>query len=125
MEPHDIQKALSRLPTTAKDADAAFAKLAPFNHGGIFVGRFSRQTPWERHPQGDEFVHVLDGEVELTVLTEHEPVCVTLRAGSIFVVPQGLWHRQVAQTRTAALLSATPTPTDISAAKDPRGPKGT
>jgi quercetin dioxygenase-like cupin family protein len=124
MEPHDIQKALSHLPTTAKGAEAAFAKLATFNQGGIFVGRFSGQTPWERHSQGDEFVHVLNGEVELTILTDHESVYVMLRAGSIFVVPQGLWHRQVARTRMAALLSATPTPTDISTAQDPLGPKG-
>jgi hypothetical protein len=111
MEPHDIREALSRLPTTAEGAEAAFVKLAAFNHGGMFVERFSGPTPWERHSQGDEFVHVLDGEVGLTVFTEHEPVDMALRASSIFVVPQGLWHRQVARTGTATLLSATPTPT--------------
>jgi quercetin dioxygenase-like cupin family protein len=53
------------------------------------------------------------------VLTDGEPVRVTLRAGSVFVVPQGLWHRQVARA-AVTLLTATPTPTDISTADDPR-----
>lgn len=108
--------------TTDAEAGAAFARLEPFNHGGIFVGRFVGPTPWERHPHGDELLYVLDGEVELTVLTEGDPVHVTLRAGSIFVVPQGLWHRQLART-TVTLVSATPTPTDQSTADDPRNEK--
>jgi hypothetical protein len=40
-------------------------------------------------------------------------------AGSIFVVPQGLWHRPVARA-AATLLSATPKPTEVSCAEDPR-----
>ncbi len=126
MEAHDVRAAVDRLSplsiteaTTEADAKAAFARLDSFDHGGIFVGRFSGTSPWERHPQGDELVHVLDGEVDLTVLTDGEPVRVTLRAGSVFVVPQGLWHRQVARA-VVTLLTATPTPTDISTADDPR-----
>ena len=126
MEAHDVRAAVDRLSelriteaTTEAEANAAFARLDSFNHGGIFVGRFSGPTPWERHPHGDELVHVLDGEVDLTVLTDGEPVRVTLRAGSLFVVPQGLWHRQIAHT-AVTLLTATPTPTDLSTADDPR-----
>ena len=116
MEPHDLASALDRLPALT---DPAFTQLDPFNHGGIFIGRFSGHTPWERHPGGDELVHVLDGEVELTVLTENAPVHVTLRGGSVFVVPQGLWHRQHARA-PVTMLTATPTPTDTSMADDPR-----
>jgi quercetin dioxygenase-like cupin family protein len=105
--------------TTAEEAGAAFPQLASFNEGGIFVGRYSGQPPWERHPKADELLHVLDGEVEVTVLTDAGPVHATVRAGSIFVVPQGLWHRPVARA-AATLLSATPKPTEVSFAEDPR-----
>jgi quercetin dioxygenase-like cupin family protein len=103
-------------------ASTPFSKLASFNHGGVFLGRFSGQTPWERHRHGDELVQVLGGEVDLTVMTARKRVHVTLRTGGIFVVPRGLWHRQLARTEVT-LLSATPTPTDMSFADNPRSNK--
>jgi uncharacterized cupin superfamily protein len=88
MKAHDIRAVLSGVPgltitasTTAEEADASF------NEGGIFVGRYFGQPPWERHPKADELLHVLDGEVDVAVLTDDGPVHVTVRAGSIFVVP--------------------------------------
>jgi quercetin dioxygenase-like cupin family protein len=103
-------------------ASTPFTKLAAFNQGGIFVGRFTGQTPWERHRHGDELVQVLAGEVDLTVMTAGRPTHVTLGPGGIFVVPRGRWHRQYART-DVTLLSATPTPTDMSFADDPRSTK--
>src|SRR5262245_33285357 len=104
--PHRIDVALQRLPAlkpsarpAARNGDPSFAstpfvKLASFEHGGVFVGRFKGQTPWERHRRGDELVQVLAGEVRLTLLEASGPVQITLPAGSVFVVPRGLWHRQ-------------------------------
>ena len=130
MEAHDLRAALDSLPalsitpsTTDADAKAAFAKLDEFNNGGVFVGSFSGETPWERHRGGDELVHVLQGEVEITILTETGAERLTLRTGSVVVVPRGLWHRQHARVRTT-LLTATPTPTDTSLADDPRADAG-
>jgi|SRR5262245_8340775 len=134
MEPHDLKILLNRVsqvkmtsPAGAQRGNTAFAstpftKLAAFNHGGVFLGRFTGEAPWERHRHGDELVQVLDGEVDLTVMTPRRPIHVTLRAGGIFVVPRGLWHRQHARTEVT-LLSATPRPTDISFADDPRSNK--
>ncbi|PYM27845.1 MAG: hypothetical protein DMD78_01370 [Candidatus Rokuibacteriota bacterium] len=124
MEAHDLQasrRALSRrkLKGTAAFASTPFAKLASFNRGGVFVGRFTGHTPWERHRHGDELVQILEGQVDLTVLGTRRPVHVTLRAGGMFVVPRGRWHRQYARN-TVTLLSATPTPTEVSFADDPR-----
>jgi len=62
---------------------------------------------------------ILEGQVDLTVLGTRRPVHVTLRAGGMFVVPRGRWHRQYARN-TVTLLSATPTPTEVSFADDPR-----
>jgi quercetin dioxygenase-like cupin family protein len=115
----------SKLASRSRDlphatfAGTPFAKLAAFNHGSLFVGRFTGQAPWERHPHGDELVHVLDGEVDLTVMTGRRTRRVTLRAGHLVVVPRGLWHRQHARSEVT-ILSATPTPTDVSLAGDPR-----
>ncbi len=82
--------------------------------------RFSGQTPWERHPDGDELLHVLEGEIDITVLTDGGRVEKTVPAGSVFVVPRGLWHRQLPQP-TVMLLCATPTQTtEVSFADDPR-----
>ena len=122
MKAHDIRAAPELTitsSTTGEEADAAFPQLASFNEGGVFVGRYSGQPPWERHPKADELLHVLDGEIDITVLTDDGPVPVTVRAGSIFVVPRGLWHRPVARV-AATLLSVTPKPTEVSFAEDPR-----
>jgi Mannose-6-phosphate isomerase len=94
--------------------------LAPFNQCTLGVVRFSGETPWERHPDGDELLYILDGEISVTILTDGGPVRATVSAGSIFVVPRDLWHRQLAQTG-ATLLFATPTEkTENSWAEDPR-----
>lgn len=123
---HDIGSALSATPpltiterTTADDADAAFRTLTTFNLCTVNVGRFSGQSPWERHTRGDELLHILDGEVDITVLTDSGPVQRRIEAGSVFVCPRGLWHRQHSAAGVTALY-ATPTPSDISFAEDPR-----
>ena len=42
---------------------------------------YTGQTPWERHPDGDELLLALDGELEVTTLTDDGPVTRKLRAG--------------------------------------------
>ena len=110
-----------RTPETP-DAEvrAAFAVLAPFRDGSIFAGSFSGETKWERHGRGDELVHVLDGAAELTIMTADGPETVQLRAGMLVVVPQGHWHRFRVPERVT-VLTATPQPTEHTAADDPRG----
>ena len=127
MKAHDIRAALSGLPeltitssTTEEEADAAERRLASFNQCMVGLVRYSGQPPWERHPNADELLHVLDGEIDITVLTDHGPVQATACGGSIFVVPQGLWHRTLARA-TVALLYVTPAEgNEHSFAEDPR-----
>jgi mannose-6-phosphate isomerase-like protein (cupin superfamily) len=120
---HDLRQALSALATgtvtTAQEDAAAFPRLASFNDGAIYVGRFAGQTPWERHPDADELLYVLDGAVDITLLTERGPAQVSVAAGSAFVVPRGLWHRQWARP-SVTLLAAVPDNSEISEADDPR-----
>lgn len=105
--------------TTDAEAKAAFATLAPFRDGSIFAGSFSGESPWERHQNGDELVHVLDGATTLTIMTAEGPRSFAMTAGMLIVVPRGHWHRFHASDRVT-VLSATPQPTDHTSAEDPR-----
>jgi len=125
--PVDLRGLLAALPTlaitaetTAAEADAAVRSIGWMNERLLGVMRFSGQTPWERHPDGDEMLQVLDGEVEITVLTATGSERVTARAGSLFICPQGLWHRQFAAA-PVTILYATPVETsEVSFEDDPR-----
>lgn len=109
-----------RVDTPADEVRAAFAALAPFRDGSIFAGRFSGQTTSERHRKGDELVHVLEGAATLTIMTDAGPQSFPLSAGMLIVVPEGRWHRFEAPDGVT-VLSATPQPTEHTAAADPRG----
>src|SRR5262249_12100766 len=122
----DVRAALSGVPelvisanTTGEEAGAAFPRLGSLNQSGLYAGRFSGLSPWERHTTADELLHVLEGEVEITTLTDDRPVRNMLGAGSVFVCPRGLWHRQYSANGVLEF-SATPQPTEVSLADDPR-----
>jgi mannose-6-phosphate isomerase-like protein (cupin superfamily) len=126
MEALNITSILNKIPvlnitanTTAEEADGAFGEIAKFEQYTLGVMRFSGLTPWEKHDH-DEMLHILDGEVEVTILTEGEPAQFSVSAGSVCIVPKGLWHRQLPKP-VVTLLSATSThTTKISFADDPR-----
>jgi mannose-6-phosphate isomerase-like protein (cupin superfamily) len=105
--------------TPADQVKAAFAVLAPFRDGSVFAGRFAGETAWERHGGGDELVQVLDGAATLTIMAADGPEVLALSAGKLIVVPQGHWHRFEAPDGVT-VLSATPQPSEHSAAADPR-----
>lgn len=123
----DIQKVLDGLTpldarrpdTTAEEADAAFATLAPLGDGGVFAGSFTGNSPWERHRQGDELVHVLAGWTRLFIMMEDGPEELRLDGGMLTVVPRGRWHRFEAPDGVT-VLTVTPQPTDHTDAEDPR-----
>jgi uncharacterized cupin superfamily protein len=123
----DIERELAKLPvlrgrtpdTPEAEADKAFAALAGFGDGGLFAGSFEGESPWERHRNGDELVHILKGRTRLTVLTDEGAQVLEMTAGMLTVVPQGCWHRFHAP-EGVTVMTATPHPTDHSTAEDPR-----
>ncbi|MGB8684871.1 MAG: cupin domain-containing protein [Candidatus Binatus sp.] len=127
LKEHDLRAALREVPhlnitadTTAQEANAAVRNVAKIGNLTLGVMSYTGLTPWERHPDGDELLLALDGELEVTVLTDEGPVTRKLRAGEAFVCPQGLWHRQLA-AKSVSMLYGTPTDTtEISMADDPR-----
>ena len=53
-----------RTPETPEAArKGAFARLAPYRDGAIFTAKFSGNSPWERHPNGDEIVQIAEGAI--------------------------------------------------------------
>lgn len=100
-----------RTPQTTS-AVGSSARLALYRDGAIFTTKFAGKAAWERHMQGDELVHVLDGSATLEIVAgDGPPESFAIRAGTVAIVPQGAWHRfQSAEGVT--LMTATPLPTD-------------
>ncbi len=126
MEPHDIPAVLKDLPaleitaaTTEAEAVDAMRVIASFNQCMVGVVRFAGETPWERHPD-EELLHVLEGAVDVTVLTDTAAVETTVRAGSTFIVPGGLWHRQMPRPSVALMFITSKDGNEASTADDPR-----
>jgi mannose-6-phosphate isomerase-like protein (cupin superfamily) len=122
MKAHDLYSVMQGPPQwTDEDADgkATFWMPQGFGGGALWVGRWQGRSPWELHPDSDELLHVLEGEVQVTVLTERGPEHETVRAGSVFVVPRGAWHRQEARAPVVQY-GVTPGRTQHSSAEDPR-----
>lgn len=127
MTAQDIGKALNAVPelnitehTTGEEASAAVGHLGWLGDHGLGVMRYSGQTPWERHPDGDELLHALDGDVEVTVLTDEGPVRTNVSEGSVFVCPRGLWHRQLPKPKVTMFYATPIRTTEVSFADDPR-----
>ena len=130
LEAHDLRAALREVPhltitdsTTGEDADAAVRNVAKLDQLTLGVMSYTGQTPWERHSGADELLYALEGELEVTVLTDNGPVHETLRAGSAFVCPQGLWHRQLARKSVSMLYGTAVETSEVSMEEDPREPK--
>jgi len=109
-----------------RKASGGFATLAPFRDGNIFSAKFAGDRAWERHPNGDELVHVVDGSTTLHIMTEEGPQSYALSAGMVVIVPQGAWHR-FHSPEGVSLVTATPKPTEHLTVdvEDPRSLTGT
>ncbi|ODR95208.1 hypothetical protein AUC70_05780 [Methyloceanibacter stevinii] len=98
----------------------AITVLGLCNGSLIGLVRFSGQTAWERHPAGDEFLHILAGKTHITVLAEGGPMRFTAEAGSAVVVPRGLWHSQCPDSEVTTMFITPAAGSERSMKKDPR-----
>ena len=94
-----------------RKASGAFATLAPFRDGNVYCAKFSGDAAWERHPNGDEIVQIVDGATTLYLMTEDGPQSFALSAGMVAIVPQNTWHRFHAPDGVS-IVTATPRPTE-------------
>jgi mannose-6-phosphate isomerase-like protein (cupin superfamily) len=101
-----------RTPQTSADRAGTSAQLAPYGNGALFTTKFTGTGAWERHLQGDELVHILDGSTLLDIVDGDGPTqSLSLRGGMIAIVPRGAWHR-FRSPEGVTLMTATPLPTD-------------
>jgi mannose-6-phosphate isomerase-like protein (cupin superfamily) len=101
-----------RTPTTP-DAEkkGAFARQADYRDGGIFTVKFAGTSAWERHPNGDEIVQIVDGATTLHLITDEGRQSVALKAGMLAVLPRGTWH-QFEAPGGVCVMTTTPQPTE-------------
>jgi len=99
--------------TTAEESSAAFAEVADYRDGGVFVGHWAGATEWERHPVADEIVMVLEGATTIFFLDADGEESAHLGSGDLVIVPRGTWHR-FETPNDVKLMSVTPQPTDHS-----------
>jgi mannose-6-phosphate isomerase-like protein (cupin superfamily) len=107
--------------TPPADREGALARLAPYRDSAINVAKFSGEGPWERHPNGDEIVQVIDGAATMHIMFDDGPQSYPLTPGTVVIVPQGKWHRFEAPDGVS-LMTTTPQPTQhlTFAIDDPR-----
>jgi mannose-6-phosphate isomerase-like protein (cupin superfamily) len=97
--------------TTRAERQGSSRNVGGYRDGAIFVTKFAGEGAWERHRNGEEIVHIIDGDTVVHLITEGgEPEALELRAGMIAIVPQGAWHRFSSPGVT--LMTVTPQPTD-------------
>jgi len=114
---HSITQTISR-PSDWQQGGAEFWILSKINGGNSWIGRYSGTSPWEMHPDGDEFFYLLDGEVEITLLVNDTPERTVISSGQTFVIPRGVWHRQHSSC-PVVMLGATTGETRHSVAENP------
>ena len=118
-EPVDLSAAYDALTfvgdrtpdSTDAELAGAFAEVADSQMGAVFIGHYAGDSQWERHGHGDEYVSVIDGETEMTMIIDGEDVTHTMTAGQFVIVPQGTWHR-FHTPDAVKVMTITPQPTD-------------
>jgi len=114
VQPHNLVDALKGI------GEVEFKQLDAFNRGnvGVYWAR-TGVSPWERHPDDEELLYVIEGHVTIEILTDTERVEVSVPEGSAFVVPRNHWHRHKVEDIVKEMY-VTPGKSDTSFADDPR-----
>jgi len=95
--------------TTEKEVFEAFSPLGKgdFKNADIYFGGFDGNAGWERHPAGDELVHIIAGTTEFDIIVDDEIETFELAAGNLLIVPKACWHRFRSQDGVT-VMTATP-----------------
>ncbi len=83
----------SQTTAAEREESRSFARLMPYRDGTIFITKFAGAGHWERHPNGDEIVQIIDGTTTLHVVSDGRSETFNLSGGALVVIPQGAWHR--------------------------------
>lgn len=75
--------------------------IADFNNNEIMVAKFLGEFPFHLHDDTDDFFLVIDGQMVMDIEGEASHV---VRAGEVFIVPQGITHRPRAETECTVMI---------------------
>lgn len=79
--------------------------------GHVLIQQFEFEEAWptwEMHPEGDEFVYLLEGDTDMLLFENGKEERVNVSTpGEYVVVPRGVWHTAQPKERTR-LLFVTP-----------------
>ncbi|MEL7494653.1 MAG: cupin domain-containing protein [Cyanobacteria bacterium J06554_11] len=104
----------------AAHSQGSFLNLVEFNGHPVGACDIVGTSPvWEMHPDTDELFYVIEGTFEATLITDAGETHHVAAAGSMLVIPKGVWHRPAAPDG-AKLIYLTPGKTLHSEAADPR-----
>lgn len=73
-------------------AGGGIEEIGTLNGAAVGVSRMTSHVQWERHPGGDELLHVVEGRLHLRIIDGDETVESEVGPGEIAIVPKGLWH---------------------------------
>ena len=81
--------------TTEAEVFKAFKSLGRgnFKDANVYFGGFDGNAGWERHPAGDELVHIIAGSTKFDIIVGDEIETLNLQAGNVVIVPKATWHR--------------------------------
>ena len=100
-------------PQTILAEGEGFALLARYRDSAILAFKLSGKTAWERHPDGEELVQIVEGTAIIEMATGDGPSqSFEVSAGMIAIVPKGVWHRAHFLNGTT-LISVTPGQTEF------------
>jgi quercetin dioxygenase-like cupin family protein len=115
IEPVDLVSAAG-----AARLNAHGTTIARVDHYEVGVARFSKHPRWEIHPDGDELLIGIAGELELTILSDDGQATTVLQPGHAIVIPRNTWHSPRPLTEVSLLSMANYEGTAVSDARDPR-----
>ena len=96
-----------------QDASEASAEVVPYRDGAVYASYYSGSSEWERHPNGDEVVMVLEGTTTVIVLRNGKEERHALAENELVVIPMGVWHR-FEGSDWLKVMTITPQPTEHS-----------
>lgn len=80
---------------SAKEGE--FVQLLPFNQSHLGAVSIVGVSPvWEMHPDTDELFFVIDGTLQISLLSDDGIEHYVATAGESMVVPRGQWHKPAA-----------------------------
>jgi len=103
IDPQQMAHAMQVTDTIWTDLDRWFNHFA--GHSLVACFSFSEDWPtWEVHPNGDEVVCLVAGDVEMVLARSGGEESVRLKnPGSFLIVPKGTWHTARVKAPTTML----------------------